>query len=206
MIYAENIFICIAAPLLVSLLFLKGGSKRFVFSFLLGMGCCLLSAYISTFFGSLSEMTSNDISIYISPVTEEIMKILPILFILFVFELSNEELLLSVIGIGVGFASFENCCYILSGATDKMSYMLVRGFSAGVMHLVSMLTMGYSIGFARKHKVLNIGAVVGTLALASTFHALYNLLVSEKGAIEYIGFALPITTAFIVYFLQKKRN
>ena len=46
MTYIENIFVCIAAPLLVAALYMGKQHLRFFLFALSGMGSCLLSAYI----------------------------------------------------------------------------------------------------------------------------------------------------------------
>lgn len=48
--YIENIFLCLAVPLILSMLFRKGRQRTFTTFVILGMGCCLLSAYVSSFF------------------------------------------------------------------------------------------------------------------------------------------------------------
>ena len=50
MLYAENILICIAVPLAVTMLFTKGNARRMVASFLAGMLVCIISAYIAGVF------------------------------------------------------------------------------------------------------------------------------------------------------------
>jgi len=40
-----------------------------------------------------------------------------------------------------------------------------------------------------------LALIVGALALSTTFHGLYNLLVSAPGASSYIGYVLPLLTA-----------
>ena len=47
--YIENIYICLAAPLLIVVLCLRGQGKRSILFVLGGMTACLLSSYISTF-------------------------------------------------------------------------------------------------------------------------------------------------------------
>ncbi|MFR3945817.1 MAG: hypothetical protein ACLTZM_00845 [Ruminococcus sp.] len=47
--YIENIFLCLAVPLILSLLFRKGKQRTFTVFVILGMGSCLLSAYVSSF-------------------------------------------------------------------------------------------------------------------------------------------------------------
>lgn len=207
MIYAENIFICIVVPLLVSLFFIKDKVRHFVIFLFLGMTMCLLSAYISAFFGSLEGASAEDTSVFISPVIEEIMKFFPVAFLLLVFDPDDELITLSAIAIGIGFATFENCCYILSDSAASLPYMLVRGFSVGVMHIVCTVMVGYGLVFLRKVGTMGISAVVGLLAFASTFHALYNLLVSETGISEYIALAMPLAAAIgLKTFIKRERN
>ena len=80
MIYAENILICIAVPLAISLLFTKGNARRLLVCILTGMIVCIFSAYISGFLEVASGFSSEDTSIFLSPIVEEVMKLLSILF------------------------------------------------------------------------------------------------------------------------------
>ena len=61
-IFAENIFLCITVPLLVSLFFTRGDVRRYVAAFFLGMGVCLVAAYVSSFLGMVAGMDANDTS------------------------------------------------------------------------------------------------------------------------------------------------
>ena len=80
MIYAENVLICIAVPLVISLLFTKRSTRRFIVSFMTGMIVCLLSAYISGYLAVSTSYSMEEASIFLSPIVEEIMKFLPVLF------------------------------------------------------------------------------------------------------------------------------
>ena len=60
MIYAENILICILVPFLISLIFVRGEVRKYVIAFLLGMGMCLIAAYISGFFSIVTELGENN--------------------------------------------------------------------------------------------------------------------------------------------------
>ena len=75
MIYAENILLCIAIPLGISLLFAKDQVRRYVLSFILGMVICLLSAYISGFLSIVTGYGELKTSIFLSPIIEETMKV-----------------------------------------------------------------------------------------------------------------------------------
>ena len=82
MTYIENVFVCMAAPLVVALLSLKRGQRAALVFCLAGMGACLLSAYLNTFFARLYQADAVNAATQIAPVVEEIMKLLPLLFFL----------------------------------------------------------------------------------------------------------------------------
>ena len=199
MIYAENIFLCITAPLLLSLFFLRKNAKRFVVFFLTGMGICLLSAYISGFSLRLAGLEEGETAIFISPIVEEIQKLLPLLLFLFLYEPTDEAFLDAAIGIGIGFATFENCCYILSAGAESLPYIQIRGLAVGVMHLVTTLAVSLALIMARRIRMLSIPGIAGSLTLSMIFHALYNLLVSQSGISSMIGYALPLLAAAGLY-------
>lgn len=204
MIYAENILLCIAVPLIISLLFVRGEVRRFVAAFLLGMGMCLIAAYISGFLNLVSGMGENETSIFLSPVVEELMKLMPLLFFMVIFRLEGRSLIMLAVAIGAGFATFENCCYILSAGAESLNYVLIRGLAVGVMHIVSILALSIWFIAAKRLRVFNFPAIVGGLSPAVIFHALYNLLVSEPGASRVIGYLLPLLAAIALYYLFKK--
>ncbi len=204
MIYAENILICIAVPFLISYMFVRGKVRQFILSFLIGMAVCLLGAYISGFLGTVAGLGPDDTAIFISPMVEEALKFLPFLFYLFMFDPSDASLFLEAIGIGVGFALFENCCYILTSGASSLIYIMIRGMAVGVMHIVSMLALCFGLTMARRLKVLTFSAVLGALSLSMIFHAVYNLLVSKPGVAAQIGYALPVVTAMILYIPYQK--
>jgi len=204
MIYAENILLCIAIPLFVSLLFVRGPARQYVAAFLLGMGVCLLAAYISGFLSLITGMGENDTSIFLSPVVEELMKLLPLLFFLILLSPEDRTLSMLAVAIGAGFATFENCCYILTSGAGSLPYVLIRGLAVGVMHIVSILALSVWLVAAKSLNVFSFPAVVGGLSLAMIFHALYNLLVSVPGVPAVIGYLLPSLTAAALYFLRHK--
>lgn len=209
MIYAENVLICIAVPLVISLLFIRGGARRFVLSFLAGMVACLLAAYVGGFIENASGMKAEDTSVFISPIIEEVMKLIPVLLCLMLFEPADDKLISFSVGIGAGFATFENCCYVLSYSAQSLPYVMIRGLAVGVMHLVSMVALAIGLNLLRRYKVFRFPGVLGALSLAMTFHATYNLLVSKTGLSSIMGYALPIITALLLYskgkiFFEKK--
>lgn len=199
MIYAENILLCIAAPLLLSLLFVRGQVQRYVLAFVAGMLACLLAAYVTGFLRLLVAWEETDIRVFLSPVVEELIKLIPLLILLLLTEPKDDALLLLAAALGTGFATFENCCSLLSSGEISFSFVIIRGLAVGVMHIVSVSALSMGIIAARRLHALSLPGFVGAFSVAVTFHGLYNLLVSAPGLPSYIGFCLPVLAAFSIY-------
>ena len=204
MIYAENILICIAMPLLIAVFFIKGSARRFTEAFLLGMGVCLLAGYINGFISYSGAFSETDTSIFIAPITEEIMKFIPLLVGLALIRPEDRLLFIIAAGIGAGFATFENCCYILTTGAQSFMYVLIRGMAVGVMHIVSMLAVAFGTVVVRRYRVLSLAGMVGALSFSVTVHGLYNLLVSKPGITSNIGYAFPLVMSAALYMVYKK--
>ena len=199
MIYSENILLCIAIPLLISLLFTEKKTRTFIFAFVVGMVTCLLSAYISGFLKFVLNIEQEEMAVFYSPIIEEIMKLLPLLFYLFVFLPKEDSMFTAALGSGLGFATFENCCYILSSGASRIAYVMIRGLAVGVMHLVCALVLVLGLWLAKRIKGITPAGVIGALSLSTAFHGLYNLLVSEPGLSTTSGYILPMGTIVVMY-------
>ncbi len=204
MLYAENILICIAIPLIIAVFFLRGSARRIIAFFTIGMGVCLLSAYMGGYLGIAFGIDTEDISIFISPVLEEIMKFMPLCLYHFLLDPSDDGLIFASVGIGAGFATFENCCYLLSQGSNSITHILIRGLATGVMHMICLISLSLAIVVLRKYRAFTFPAIVGGLGLSVSFHALYNLLVSEPGVSSYVGYVIPVTLAILISFLNSK--
>ena len=204
MIYAENILLCIAIPLIVSLFFIKGDVRKYVAAFLLGMFMCLIAAYIDGYLVVITGIGENDTSIFISPVVEELKKLIPLILFIFLFAPEDRTLTMLAVAIGAGFVTFENCCYILTSGAENLMYILIRGFAVGVMHIVSILVLSIWFVIAKRLQVFSFSSVVVGISIAMIYHALYNLLVSESGISTMIGFSMPLLTVFGLSILYRK--
>ena len=204
MIYAENILLCIAIPLVISLLFVRGDVRRYTAAFLFGMGVSLIAAYISGVLNLISGMGENDTSVILCPIVEELMKLMPLLFFIVLFTPEEHTLTMLAVAIGAGFATFENCCYILTSGAESFTFIMIRGLAVGVMHIVSILALAVWFIIAKHLQVFSFSSIIGGLSLSMVFHALYNLLVSEPGVSRYIGYLLPLLAAAGLYYLYRK--
>ncbi len=199
MIFSENILICMALPLLLTVFLVKDKARRLVINFILGMIICLLSAYISGFIDVAFGNGTEDTAIFLSPVVEEAMKFLPLLFYFLMFQPEDEQLFLAAVGLGAGFASFENVCSMITTGTESLTFLLIRGLAVGVMHIVSISALALGLILTRHYKASETSTILGALSIAMIFHGIYNLLASEPGLYSVIGFCLPPLIAFLVY-------
>ena len=133
MSYIENIFVCIAAPLLIAIICISSRGRRPLLFVLGGMTMCLLSSYISTFVAAVQGADLVTASLEITPLVEEIMKLLPFLFYMLVFEPGKHTVLDSLLMTAIGFATFENICYLSQNGAENFFYLLIRGFGTGAM-------------------------------------------------------------------------
>ena len=197
MTYIENIFVCIVGPLLLVTLYL--GKKYYgIFIFCIaGMGACLLSAYINTFFANVYKADFINATTQIAPVIEEIMKLLPLLFFLLVFEPKPEKINIATLIVATSFATFENICYLIENGAAQLSFILIRGFGTGAMHIVCGAIASYALVYVWQHAWLKVAGTFGLLGAAITFHATYNLLIAYGGIAQFIAYSLPLFTMIV---------
>jgi RsiW-degrading membrane proteinase PrsW (M82 family) len=209
MIYIENVFICITAPLVVAMLCSDKRSRRSFIFFIAGMSMCLLSAYINTFLASYYGADVVQASVEIAPVVEETMKLMPLLFFILVFIPSQREARSAILFVAAGFATFENACYLIEHGTYNLLFLLMRGFGTGAMHIVCGAIVGHGLIYVWKKPWLKAAGIFSLLCMAMTFHSIYNLLLSVDGPVQNIGLIIPILTVAlgigISRFLRSKR-
>ncbi len=203
--YIENIYICLAAPLLIAIFCLNRIVRPMVMFVLGGMTVCLLSSYISTFVAAVYHIDLLTASITISPIVEEVMKLLPVLYYLLVFEPDADRIPACVVLIAMGFATFENVCYLVQNDTLQIMNLLIRGFGTGAMHVVcgTFLFMGLLLLWDKPW--LRAAGTVGLLAVAITYHGIYNMLVLQSGPVALIGYLIPLISAVIIFILNRFR-
>lgn len=203
--YIENIYICLAAPLIITILCIRTKGQKMMTFVLGGMTVCLLSSYISTFFAAALNADALTASLTIAPIVEEIMKLFPVMFFLLVYEPGREDIGASVLMTAVGFATFENVCYLAQNGADKLMYLMVRGFGTGAMHVVCGALIG--IGIIRLWDItwLRISGTLGILATATAYHGIYNMLVTKPGIPSYIGYFIPLFTVFAIVIPVRNR-
>ena len=182
----------LVSPLLVAALCMGRRQLRFFLFCIAGMGVCLLSAYINTFLAAVCQADALAATAEIAPVVEEMMKLLPLVFYLLVFEPEGDKIKPAAITVALAFATFENVCYLIQNGADRFSFIFFRGFGTGAMHVLCGLIVGGGLAYTWQRTWLKIAGTCGLLGAAITLHAIYNLLIAYGGAAQYVAYALPV--------------
>ena len=206
MTYIENIFLCLALPMLLSLLFTSGSPRRFTLFVVLGMATCLLSAYVSSFFMGRHQCSAVTTAIEIAPVCEEILKLLPLLLYFLIFEPDSHKLTPAAIGIAVGFATFENVCYLTEKRCRKFCFPahprhVRRGPASCLRHPDRSGT-----GLCVPPSVAHLHRHGGDSGVCMVLHGIYNLLITADGFWQMVGYFFPsaiIVTLFAARLLHR---
>ena len=206
MIYSENIFVAIAAPLIIALFLIRGETRRFIGFFICGLLACLLGAYINAFLALAAGMGATEAAVKLTPISEELLKAVPVLFYVAAVKPDRDSLVTSALAVGLGFATFENACMLMQVGTSDFLFALLRGLVAGVTHAACAALLGYGLVFIsdKKYKHLLFPGTLGIFCAVTVFHATYNLLVTADKGWQGAGYALPLLMTLAILLWRKR--
>ena len=207
MLYIEHIFIAIAAPVLV-LCFVAGkDERRHLVSLVGGFLTALLAGYINSYFMTLLGLSEGGAAHFLTPVVEELLKMLPILFFAEAFVADRKQLNNMAIEIGLGFAIMENCSYLINYGADDLTFVIIRGFATGVLHPVCVLVSTMGIHFLMEKRKRAGICFLGCFCAAVLLHGTFNLMISADGRVfRMIGGLIPIFLAGVFRICRKLYN
>ncbi len=188
------LFICFFIPLIMALFLVKGESKITLLFMIVGLFVCLFASYVNGFAESISvTLSRTQLTYIVTPVVEEVLKAIPIVIFVFMFKPEKEHLLSCAMMLGIGFSVLENA-YILASNIDTvtLTWAVVRGIGAGLMHGVSTLMVGYGLSYVRIRRKLALTGTYGLLILATMYHACFNLLIQSP--YRFYGILMPVMT------------
>ena len=197
------LFVAIFIPILLMACLVEKKARQPMIFFLIGIFLSVFASEINAYLRSILSMSTFEITILVTPISEEILKALPILFFATVFCLKKEALFTASMAVGIGFAVLENAYYLLTSNSFNMFDAIVRAFGAGLMHGMCTLLVGVGISFVKKKRKLFVVGTFALLSTAITYHGIYNMLVQSD--FRVIGYLLPITTyiPFVVWRIKK---
>ncbi|MCR4646312.1 MAG: PrsW family intramembrane metalloprotease [Oscillospiraceae bacterium] len=200
--YIAYICIVVSLGLLVPLLDRK--MLRVVVFIIVGASSCLIVSELNNILLHLYDDDLYYVTTTITPITEEIIKAVPILYYAIVFSDDPKQITACSFAVGVGFAMLENIIILIQDI-DSVTIMwaVIRGFGSGLVHGICTMMIGMGISFVKKRKKLFISGVFSLLSYAIIFHATYNLLVQSE--YRYFGIAMPLLN-YIPFLIVNRKD
>ena len=198
------LFISIFVPILLMANLIEKKARRPIAFVLAGIFSALYVAELNGLLLRMLPLDEYSFSVIVTPMTEEVLKALPVLFCALFISDREETLFTASMATGIGFSILENAYYLLNAPSWDLLDAVSRAFGTGLMHGMCTLLVGVGISFVKKKRKI---FWVGTFALLSTaiiYHGIYNMLVQSQ--YKLIGHLLPISTylPFLLWRLKKK--
>lgn len=198
-------FIAITVSLALMLPLMEKKMRRLVAFMIAGIFSCLFvselnNILLGAFRGDIFFVTTT-----ITPITEEVVKMLPILFFAIMASDERSTLIPISFAVGVGFALLENVVILTQNVENvTILWALVRGFGSGLVHGICTVMVGWGISYIKKRRKFFYCGTFALLSAAIIYHAIYNLLVQSQ--YRYVGILLPtITYIPIILFLRRNK-
>ncbi len=198
------LFAAIFIPILLMAFLVEKNSRPPIIFVLIGIFLSVFASEINAYLRNILPMSTFEITITVTPVSEEILKAFPILLFATIFTPKSEALFTASMAVGIGFAVLENAFCLLNSGSFNIFDAIIRAFGAGLMHGMCTLLVGVGISFVKKKRKLFVVGTFAMLSTAITYHGIYNMLVQSD--LRVIGYILPITTyiPFLVWRIRKQ--
>ena len=196
------LFVSISIPILLMTLLVEKKSRLPVAFMLVGIFVSVFASEVNGFLASVLPMDVYSVTVVVTPVSEELLKALPILYYAVVISDKREKLFTASMATGIGFAILENAYYLLNYPNFNMLSAVIRAFGAGLMHGMCTLLVGVGISFIKKKSKLFAVGTFGLLSTAIVYHGIYNILIQSEYSL--IGALLPVAT-YIPFFIWRLR-
>jgi RsiW-degrading membrane proteinase PrsW (M82 family) len=161
---------------------------------LIGQVMCLLAAQLNYIIRDGIYSTDYNVfvvTVTVTPIVEEILKAIPVIYFGFVISNKKENLLNVAMALGIGFAILENLSILVADAESvSIAWALVRGFSSALLHGICTSLVGFGVSYVKTRKKLFYTGTFALLTMAIIIHGLFNAFIQSDYA--FIGIILPI--------------
>ena len=190
------LFLCATVPMLPALYLMPNKPARLFLGYmLLGITVCLIASLVNTLLLGLFGGDMLYVSTNITPIAEELMKALPVLYFAVFFSDKRDTLISISYAIGIGFAVLENMVILTNNVkTVTILWAFVRGFGAAGMHSACTSLVGQGISYVRKRRKLFYCGTFSLLIAAIIIHALFNTLIQSQFR-QYAFIVVPLMYA-----------
>ena len=198
------LFISISIPLLLMALLMEKKARMPISFMVIGIFVSVFASEVNGLLSNLLSMDTYSMTVIVTPVSEELLKALPVLYYAVVISDKRERLFTASMAIGIGFALLENAYFLLNSDNFTIIIAIIRAFGAGLMHGMCTLLVGVGISFVKKKRKLFAVGTFGLLSTAIVYHGIYNILIQAEFSI--VGALLPIATyiPFLIWRLHIK--
>ncbi len=188
---------------MILMLFVFKKDARVIAGFLMiGLFICLFAGELNALLFNSLGMSKYLFTVNITPVVEEFLKALPIIFFALLFHPNPKLLLECSVALGIGFAILENVNVLATSSTTiSFALALTRGLGAGMVHGINGLIVGYAMRIITVRRKLILPGIIGILSVAIVYHSIYNTIVQSQYSM--LGIILPSVT-FIIGFITYK--
>jgi len=195
------LFICLVAPMLLMVLMLRKRSRLLVGYMVIGVCVSLFVSELNTLILNAFDGDMLYVSTTITPISEEIVKAIPVLFYALVFSDNRDRVMPIAFATGIGFGMFENMVILVQNIENvTVGWAIIRGFSTALMHAVCTVAIGFGICFVKKRRKMFYIGTFALLSMACIYHGIFNMLVQSD--YKYLGFVLPAVTYVPILFRQ----
>ena len=197
------LFVSISIPILMMTLLIEKKARLPVTFVLIGIFVSVFASEVNGLLAQHLTMGMYNITITVTPITEELIKAIPILYYAIVISDKREQLFTASMATGIGFAVLENAYYLLNYPNFSMLSAIIRAFGSGLMHGMCTLLVGMGISYVKKKRKMFAVGTFGFLSTSIVYHGIYNILIQSKYSL--IGALLPIIT-YIPFIIWRYRN
>ena len=196
------LFISISIPLLLMALLMEKKARLPILFMIIGIFVSVFASEVNGLLSNLLSMDTYSMTVIVTPVSEELLKALPVLYYAIVISDKRERLFTASMAIGIGFALLENAYFLLNSDNFTIIIAIIRAFGAGLMHGMCTLLVGVGISFVKKKRKLFAVGTFGLLSTAIVYHGIYNILIQSE--FSTVGALLPIAT-YIPFLIRRLR-
>ena len=199
------LFVSVFVPILLMANLIEKKARLPIVFVLAGIFISVFAAELNGVLRQMLPLNNYELTIIVTPMTEEVLKALPVLFYALVISDKQERLFTASMATGIGFAVLENAYYLLTSHQWNVLDAVARAFGTGLMHGMCTLLVGVGIIFVKKKRKIFWVGTFALLSTAITYHGIYNMLVQSQ--YEIIGYLLPISTYIpsLIWRLRKKK-
>jgi hypothetical protein len=203
------VFICFTLPFLLGIPVVRKESRIILLFVIIGMSCCLFISELDGLIYNWLGLSMYYVTTNITPMTEELIKMVPVILFAAFISREREELLTIAFVTGLGFALMENSTILVKTVLVEghvnYTWALIRTLGAGLLHSLCTTMIGMGISLIKIHRKLVICGTFALYSMAVVYHSIYNSLIQSD--YRYVGALLPTLTYIpIVIVLIRMRK